>query len=180
MVDIGGYSRECAGEPTSRPPARSGWSRSSQEMAIAAGDAPDRGGRRGRRPTAGGRTPSTRLGRVAQSARRGPREGVQKVEGAGAREAEIERKLKAFEQKASAGLAEELAAWALVARRRLKFVSAVGPGRDARSPARAGLAGDWKMGEGVVQAGRRLRRKGRSSPSARRAQSRTATRPGRS
>jgi alanyl-tRNA synthetase len=66
--------------------------------------------------------------------------------------AELERKLKAFEQKASAGLADDLAAKA-VTKDGLKFVSTVVTTDSPESLRGLGAQVLAKLGEGVVQLG---------------------------
>ena len=80
---------------------------------------------------------------------------VQKLEVALAHQKELEKKLKAYEQKAAAGLADELAAKA-VTRDGLKFVIAVVSVDTPEALRSLGSQVLAKLGEGVVQLGAAL------------------------
>jgi alanyl-tRNA synthetase len=82
----------------------------------------------------------------------GPQDVAHKLDVMLAHQKELEKKLKAFEQKASAGLADELAAKA-TARDGLKFVSAVVPVDSPESLRSLGAQILGKLGDGVVTLG---------------------------
>jgi alanyl-tRNA synthetase len=82
----------------------------------------------------------------------GPLDIAQKLDAVLAHQKELEKKLKAYEQKAAAGLADELAAKA-VTRDGLKFVTAVVTVDAPESLRSLGSQVLSKIGEGVVQLG---------------------------
>jgi alanyl-tRNA synthetase len=82
----------------------------------------------------------------------GPQDVAKKLEILLAHKAELERKLKGFEQKASAGLADELAAKAVV-RDGLRHASAVVPADSPEALRSLGAQVLAKLGEGVVTLG---------------------------
>ena len=82
----------------------------------------------------------------------GPTDVATKLESLLAQHKEMERKLKAFEQKAAAGLADDLAAKAVV-RDGLKFVSAVVSADAPEALRTLGAQVLAKLGEGVVTLG---------------------------
>ncbi|MFZ9683670.1 MAG: alanine--tRNA ligase-related protein, partial [Cephaloticoccus sp.] len=151
VVDIGGYSRELCGGTHVATTGEIGLIKIVAEMAIAAGT---------RRIEAVAGQPAYALvadhegalKTVSAKLNAGPQDVVQKLDSLQAHQKELERKLKAFEQKAAAGLADELVASA-VERDGLKFVSAVVP-TDSPDALRAlGSQVIAKLGEGVVQLG---------------------------
>jgi len=123
VVDIGGYSRELCGGTHVASTGEIGLIKIVTEMAIAAGT---------RRIEAVAGAPAFALVESHESAlvavgaklNAGPQDVSQKLEALLAHQKELEQKLKAFEAKASAGLAEELAAKP-VEKDGLKWVSAV-------------------------------------------------------
>jgi alanyl-tRNA synthetase len=82
----------------------------------------------------------------------GPQDVVLKLDSLLAHQKELERKLKIFEQKAAAGLAEELAATA-VSKDGLKFVSAAVTVSEPESLRSLGSQVLARLGEGVVTLG---------------------------
>ena len=82
----------------------------------------------------------------------GPADVAKKLDTILAQKAELEKKLKAFEQKAAAGLADELAAKA-IEKDGLKFVSAVVTADTPDALRALGAQVLAKLGEGVVQLG---------------------------
>src|SRR6185369_5368702 len=123
VVDIGGYSRELCGGTHVSTTGEIGLIKVVAEMAIAAGT---------RRIEAVAGQPAfdfvanneAALKTVSLRLNAGPLDLAQKLEAVLAHQKELEKKLKAYEQKASAGLADELAAKS-VTRDGLKFVTAV-------------------------------------------------------
>jgi alanyl-tRNA synthetase len=85
----------------------------------------------------------------------GPQDVALKLDTLLAQKADLEKQLKAFQQKALAGLADELAAKA-VARDGLKFVSAIVSVSDQEALRSLGSQVAAKIGEGVVQLGAAL------------------------
>jgi alanyl-tRNA synthetase len=151
VVDIGGYSRELCGGTHVTTTGEIGLIRIVAEMAIAAGT-------RRLEAVAGSAaydymaTREAALAAVNARLNAGAHDVTQKLDAVLAHQKELEKKLKAFEQKAAAGLADELAAKA-VTRDGLKFVSAV-VSIDAPEGLRSlGSQVLAKIGEGVVQLG---------------------------
>ena len=151
VVDIGGYSRELCGGTHVSTTGEIGLIKIVAEMAIAAGTR--------RLEVVAGQaaldfvaTREAALAAVSSALSAGPADVAKKLDALLAQKAELEKKLKAFEQKASAGLADELAAKA-IEKDGLKFVSAV-VAVDAPDALRAlGAQVLAKLGEGVVQLG---------------------------
>ncbi len=151
VVDINGYSRELCGGTHVSTTAEIGLIKIVAEMAVAAGT-------RRIEAVAGQaaydfvKIREDALAAVGAHLSAGPLDVNKKLEALLAQKAELEKKLKAFEQKASAGLAEELAAKATV-RDGLKFVSAVIPASDPEALRSIGSQILAKLGDGVVQLG---------------------------
>ncbi|MFT3828480.1 MAG: alanine--tRNA ligase [Opitutaceae bacterium] len=151
VVDIGGYSRELCGGTHVSTTGEIGLVKIVSEMAIAAGTR--------RLEVVAGQAAldfvaarEAALSAVSHALSAGPADVSKKLDALLAQKAELEKKLKAFEQKASAGLADELAAKA-VEKNGLKFVSAV-VAVDSPDALRAlGAQILAKLGEGVVQLG---------------------------
>ena len=154
VVDIGGYSRELCGGTHVTTTGEIGLIKIVAEMAIAAGT---------RRIEAVAGQPAfdfvaTReaaLAAVSAHLGGGASDVVKKLESLLAHQKETEKQLKAFQQKALAGLAEELAAKA-TARDGLKFVTAVVSVSDQEVLRSLGSQILAKLGEGVVQLGAAL------------------------
>ncbi len=151
VVDIGGYSRELCGGTHVATTGEIGLIKIVSEAAVAAGT-------RRIEAVAGqaaldyiAQRESILTSLSAQLAT-APHDAVKKLDLLLAQKAEIEKKLKAFEQKASAGLAEELVAKA-VERDGLKFVSAVVSVETPDALRALGSQVIAKLGEGVVQLG---------------------------
>jgi alanyl-tRNA synthetase len=151
VVDIGGFSRELCGGTHVATTGEIGFVKVVHESAIAAGTR--------RIEAVAGRAAQdyfaaeeAALAAVNAHLSSGPTDVVRKLESLLAQKAELERKLKAFEHKASASLAGELAAKA-VERNGLKFVSAA-VGADSPEALR-GLGAQVlsQLGEGVVVLG---------------------------
>ena len=151
VVDIGGYSRELCGGTHVATAGEIGVVKVVAEMAIAAGTR--------RIEAVAGQAAldfiaqrEAALSAVASQLSAGPNDVAKKLESLLAPQKEIEKQLKAFQQKAAAGLADELASKA-IERDGLKFVSSVvtaGTPEDLRSIGSQVLA---KIGEGVVTLG---------------------------
>jgi alanyl-tRNA synthetase len=154
VVDIGGYSRELCGGTHVATTGEIGLIKIVAEMAIAAGT---------RRIEAVAGQPAfdlvvTReaaLSAIGAHLGGGTSDVVKKLEALLAQQKETEKQLKVFQQKALAGLADELAAKATV-RDGLKFVSAVVPASDQEALRSLGSQVLAKLGEGVVQLGAAL------------------------
>jgi alanyl-tRNA synthetase len=151
VVDIGGYSRELCGGTHVATTGEIGVIKVVAEMAIAAGTR--------RIEAVAGQAAfdfitqrDAALAAVNAKLNAGPQDVVSKLDSVLAHQKELEKKLKAYEQKASAGLADELAAKA-VARDGLKFVSAVVTVDAPESLRSIGSQILGKLGEGVVQLG---------------------------
>ncbi len=151
VVDIGGYSRELCGGTHVTTTGEIGLIKIVAEMAIAAGT-------RRVEAVAGQaaydfvQDEEEALKAVNARLNAGPQDVVQKLDSVLASRAELEKKVRSFEQKASAGLADDLAAKAVL-KDGIKFVSAV---VTAESPeALRGLGSQVlsKLGDGVVQLG---------------------------
>ncbi|HUR58405.1 MAG TPA: alanine--tRNA ligase, partial [Opitutaceae bacterium] len=151
VVDIGGYSRELCGGTHVTTTGEIGFIKIVAEMAIAAGTR--------RLEAVAGQAAfefiaqrEAALAVVNAKLNAGPLDVAQKLDAVLAHQKELEKKLKAYEQKASAGLADELAAKAN-ARDGLKFVQAV-VAVDAPETLRSlGSQVLAKLGEGVVTLG---------------------------
>jgi alanyl-tRNA synthetase len=151
VVDIGGYSKELCGGTHVATTGEIGVIKIAAEMAIAAGT---------RRIEAVAGQPAldfivhreAALAAVSAHLSAGPVDVAKKLESLLAHQKEIEKQLKVFQQKAAAGIAEELAAHA-TERDGLKFVSAV-VSVDAPEALRSlGSQILAKIGEGVVTVG---------------------------
>ena len=154
VVDIGGYSRELCGGTHVSTTGEIGLIKVVAEMAIAAGT---------RRIEAVAGQPALEfvtakeaaLSAVAAHLGGGTSDVVKKLEALLAQQKETEKQLKVFQQKALAGMAEELAAKATT-RDGLKFVSAVVSVSDQEALRSLGSQVAAKLGEGVVQLGAAL------------------------
>ncbi len=151
VVDIGGYSRELCGGTHVSTTGEIGLVKIVAEMAIAAGTR--------RLEVVAGQAAldyvaahEAALAEVGAKLSAGPADVAKKLDSLLAQKAEMEKKLKAFEQKASAGLADELAAKA-VEKNGLKFVSAVVTVDNPDALRALGAQVLAKLGEGVVQLG---------------------------
>jgi alanyl-tRNA synthetase len=151
VVDIGGYSRELCGGTHVSTTGEIGLIKIVSEGAVAAGT------RRveivaGQAALDYVASHESVLHAVGSHLSAGPHDLVKKVDALLAHKAELEKKLKAFEQKASAGLAEELIAKA-TERDGLKFISAVVTAETPDALRTLGSQVLAKLGEGVVQLG---------------------------
>ncbi|MDP3072406.1 MAG: alanine--tRNA ligase-related protein [Opitutaceae bacterium] len=154
VVDIGGYSRELCGGTHVTTTGEIGLIKVVAEMAIAAGT---------RRIEAVAGQPAfdfvatkeAALAALSAHLGGGVSDVVKKLETLLAQQKETEKQLKAFQQKALAGLAEELAAKA-TERDGLKFVSGVVSVSDQEALRSLGSQVAAKLGEGVVQLGAAL------------------------
>ncbi len=154
VVDIGGYSRELCGGTHVSTAGEIGLIKIAAEMAIAAGT---------RRIEAVAGQPAfdfvahkeAALAAVSAHLGGGASDVVKKLESLLAHQKEIEKQLKIFQQRALAGLADELAAKATT-RDGLKFVSAVVSVSDQEILRSLGSQVLAKLGEGVVQLGAAL------------------------
>ena len=151
VVDIGGYSRELCGGTHVATTGEIGLIKIVAEMAIAAGTR--------RIEAVAGQAAfnfvaerEAALAAVNARLHSGSHDVAQKLDALLAHQKELEKKLKAFEQKAAAGLAEELAAKA-VTRDGLKFVAAVVSVDAPESLRSIGSQVLSRLGEGVVQLG---------------------------
>ncbi|HLP08741.1 MAG TPA: alanine--tRNA ligase-related protein [Opitutaceae bacterium] len=151
VVDIGGYSRELCGGTHVSTTGEIGLVKIVAEMAIAAGTR--------RLEVVAGQAAldfiaarEAALAAVSASLSAGPQDVAKKLDALLAQKAELEKKLKAFEQKAAAGFADELAAKA-VEKNGLKFVSAVVTVDSPDALRALGAQILAKLGEGVVQLG---------------------------
>ena len=151
VVDIGGFSRELCGGTHVSTAGEIGLIKIVAEMAVAAGT-------RRIEAVAGQAaidfiaTREAALAAINAHLGAGTADVTKKLEALLAHQKEIEKQLKAFQQKALAGLADELAAKATT-RDGLKFVSAVVPVEDQESLRSLGSQVLAKLGEGVVQLG---------------------------
>ena len=151
VVDIGGYSRELCGGTHVSTTGEIGLVKFVAEMAIAAGT---------RRIEAVAGQPAYDLVEEHESALRavnaklnaGPQDVAEKLDSLLAHRAELEKKLKALEQRASAGLADDLAARSVL-KDGLKFVSAVVTANSPETLRSLGSQVLSKLGDGVVQLG---------------------------
>ena len=151
VVDIGGYSRELCGGTHVSSAGEIGLIKIVTEMAIAAGT-------RRIEAVAGQaaidfiNTRDAALAAVNAHLGTGTADVTKKLEALLAHQKELEKQLKAFQQKALAGLANELAAKAAV-RDGFKFVSAVVAVEDQEALRSLGSQVLGLLGEGVVQLG---------------------------
>jgi len=151
VVDIGGYSRELCGGTHVSTTGEIGLIKIISEGAVAAGT------RRveivaGQAALDYVASHEAVLHTVAHALSAGPTDIAKKLDALLAHKAELEKKLKSFEQKAAAGIADELIAKA-TERDGLKFITAV---VTADSPDALRALGSQilsKLGEGVVQLG---------------------------
>jgi alanyl-tRNA synthetase len=151
VVDIGGYSRELCGGTHVSTTGEIGLIKIVSEAAIAAGTR--------RLEVVAGQAAldfvalrEAALATISHALSAGPTDIVKKVDALLAQKAELEKKLKSFEQKASAGLADELIAKA-TERDGLKFISAVVTVDTPDALRALGSQVIAKLGEGVVQLG---------------------------
>ncbi len=151
VVDIGGFSRELCGGTHVSTTGEIGSIKIVAEMAIAAGTR--------RIEAVAGQAAydfvaqrEAALAAVSAHLSAGTHDVVKKVESLLAHQKELEKQLKGFQQKAAAGIADELAANA-VTRDGLKFVSAVVISDSTESLRSLGSQVLSKIGEGVVQLG---------------------------
>ncbi|HTQ29758.1 MAG TPA: alanine--tRNA ligase, partial [Opitutaceae bacterium] len=152
VVDIGGYSRELCGGTHVATTGEIGLVKIVHESAIAAGTR--------RIDAVAGQAAydfiaehEAALDAISVHLSAGPQDVVKKVESLLAHQKELEKKLKAFEQRTAAGLADELATMATVRDDGLKLVSA---GVTADSPEALRSLGAQilaKLGEGAVLLG---------------------------
>ncbi|ACB77112.1 alanine--tRNA ligase [Opitutus terrae] len=154
VVDIGGYSRELCGGTHVSTTSEIGLFKIVAEMAIAAGTR--------RLEAVAGQAAydfveehETALKAVTHKLNAGPQDVAQKLDSLLAHQKELEKKLKAYEQKAAAGLADELAAKA-TARDGLKFVTATVSIDNQDALRSLGSQVLHKLGEGVVTLGAAL------------------------
>jgi|UniRef100_UPI004049982D alanyl-tRNA synthetase len=151
VVDIGGYSRELCGGTHVSTTGEIGLIKIVAEMAIAAGTR--------RIEAVAGQAAyeyitdhETALKTMGAKLNAGPQDIVQKLDTLLAHQKEIESKLKAFTQKASAGLSDELIATA-IEKDRLKFITAVVEVESPEALRNLGSQTFSKLGEGVVRLG---------------------------
>jgi alanyl-tRNA synthetase len=151
VVDMGGYSRELCGGTHVASTGEIGPVKIVAEMAIAAGTR--------RVEAVAGEAAleliakrETALNSVASALSAGPADVAQKLESLLQQKAELEKKLKAFEQKAAAGVAEELASKAFE-KNGLKHVVAKVTAEDPNALRALGAQVLGKLGEGVVVLG---------------------------
>jgi alanyl-tRNA synthetase len=151
IVDIGGYSRELCGGTHVQTTGEIGVIKIVAEMAIAAGTRRIEAvaGQAALDHIAGN---EAALKVVSSQLSAGPTDVAKKLESILAHQKEMERKLRAYEAKASAGLAEELAAKA-TAKDGLKWVSAVVTVDNPDALRSLGSQVLAKIGDGVVQLG---------------------------
>ncbi|MFI5335271.1 MAG: alanine--tRNA ligase [Opitutales bacterium] len=151
IVDIGGFSKELCGGTHVATTGEIGLIKIVAEMAIAAGT-------RRIEAVAGQAaldfvtTEETALKTVNARLNAGVQDVAHKLESLLVRQKELEQKLKAFEAKASAGAADELAARA-VAKDGLRWVTAVVATESPETLRSLGSQVLNKLGEGVVQLG---------------------------
>jgi alanyl-tRNA synthetase len=151
VVDIGGYSRELCGGTHVAATGEIGLVKVVAESAIAAGTR--------RIEAVAGQAAidfiahrEAALAAVSAHLSAGPADVVKKLESILAHQKELEKKLKGFEQKASAGLSDELAEQA-TPHNGLKFVSTVVTTDSPESLRSLGAQILAKLGEGVVVLG---------------------------
>ncbi|MFA5264643.1 MAG: alanine--tRNA ligase [Opitutaceae bacterium] len=151
VVDIGGYSRELCGGTHVTTTGEVGLVKIVAEMAIAAGT-------RRIEAVAGQfaydlvKEEEDALKFVAGKLNAGTQDVVKKFDTLLAQKAELEKKLKAFEQKAAAGVTDELIARATV-KDGLKFVSGVVSSESPETLRALGSQMISKLGEGVIVLG---------------------------
>jgi len=151
VVDIGGYSRELCGGTHVATTGEIGLIKIVAEMAVAAGT---------RRVEAVAGQPAfdyvttheAALKTVSLKLNAGVQDVAQKLDALLAHQKELERKLKTFEAKAAAGLADELIAKA-TEKDGLKFITAVVPAESPDALRSLGSQVLNKLGEGVVTLG---------------------------
>jgi alanyl-tRNA synthetase len=152
VVDIGGYSRELCGGTHVSTTGEIGLVKIVAEMAIAAGTR--------RLEVVAGQAAldyiaarEATLAAVSGALSAGPQDVAKKLDALLAQKAELEKKLKAFEQRESADMADNLANKLAVVKDGMKFVSAV-VAVDSPDALRAlGAQVLAKLGEGVVVLG---------------------------
>jgi len=151
VVDIGGYSRELCGGTHVATTGEIGPVKIVSESAIAAGTR--------RLELVAGEAAldfieerEVALAAVNSQLSAGPQDVAAKLQALLGQKAALEKRLKVFEQKASAGLADELAAGAQV-RDGLKWVSGVVAAESPEALRGLGAQVLAKLGEGVVQLG---------------------------
>ncbi len=151
VVDIGGYSRELCGGTHVSTTGEIGLIKIVSEAAIAAGTR--------RLEVVAGQaaldlvtTREAAFATVAHALSAGPTDIAKKLDALLAQKAELEKKLKVFEQKAASGLTDELIAKAQE-RDGLKFISAVVTAETPDALRALGSQVIAKLGEGVVQLG---------------------------
>jgi alanyl-tRNA synthetase len=151
VVDIGGYSRELCGGTHVSTTGEIGAIKVVAEMAIAAGTR--------RIEAVAGRAAfdfiaqrDAALASVNSRLNAGAHDVAQKLDAVLTHQKELEKKLKAFEQRAAAGLADELAAKATT-RDGLKFVTGVVTTDSTETLRSLGSQVLAKIGEGVVTLG---------------------------
>ncbi len=151
VVDIGGYSRELCGGTHVATTGEIGLIKLTTEMAVAAGVR--------RIEAVAGQAAfdfvthrEAALAAVSAHLSAGPLDVAKKLESLLTHQKELEKKLKAFESKASAGLADELATRA-TERDGLKWVSAVVTADTPDALRSLGSQVLHKLGDGVVQLG---------------------------
>jgi alanyl-tRNA synthetase len=151
VVDIGGYSRELCGGTHVASAGEIGFIKIVAEMAIAAGTR--------RIEAVCGQAAfdllthhDQQLRAVSAKLNAGPQDVVVKLDALLGAKAEMERKLKAFEQKAAAGLADELIAGA-AERDGLRWVAAVVTADSPDALRSLGSQVLARVGEGVVRLG---------------------------
>ena len=151
VVDIGGYSRELCGGTHVASAGEIGFIKIVAEMAIAAGTR--------RIEAVCGQAAfdllthhDQQLRAVAAKLNAGPQDVVVKLDSLLGTKVEMERKLKAFEQKAAAGLADQLIAGA-TERDGLRWVAAVVPADSPDALRSLGSQVLARVGEGVVRLG---------------------------
>ncbi|HEY0944522.1 MAG TPA: alanine--tRNA ligase [Opitutaceae bacterium] len=151
VVDVGGYSRELCGGTHVGTAGEIGLVKVVSEGAVAAGTR--------RIEAVAGQAAldfiaqrEATLSALSSQLLASPQDAVKKLDTLLAQKAELEKKLKAFEQKAAAGLADELVAKATT-RDGLKFVSAVITAETPDALRTLGSQVIAKLGEGVVTLG---------------------------
>ncbi len=151
VVDIGGFSRELCGGTHVATTGEIGIIKIVAEMAIAAGTR--------RIEAIAGQAAidsiahhDAQLKALGAKLNAGPQDIVAKLDALLAGKAEAERRLKAFEQKAAAGLADELIAGA-VRRDGLAFIAAVVSAESPDALRSLGSQISARLGEGVVRLG---------------------------
>jgi len=151
VVDIGGYSRELCGGTHVASAGEVGFIKIVAEMAIAAGTR--------RIEAVSGQAAfdllthhDQQLRAVSAKLNAGPQDVVTKLDSLLGAKADMERRLKAFEQKAAAGLADQLIAGA-AERDGLRWIAAVVPAESPDALRALGSQVLARVGEGVVRLG---------------------------